>query len=135
MSKLLWVGNPVSYGSDGAAGLDLRSSAGYTIYPGKTVLVKTGTKVDIPSGYFGSIRDRSSLALKGIMVGGGVVDNDFRGEVGVILRNISRRIVYIKRHDRVAQMVIQPYFKPVLEEAKSLSATSRGSNGFGSTGI
>lgn len=127
-----------TYGSECAAGMDLYSSDTYSIAPGETVLVHTGISMEIPDGYFGAIYPRSGLATKqGLRLANcvGVVDSDYRGEIMVALHNDSATTQTVELHDRIAQMVIQPYVKPQMFEAvNELSETERGLGGFGHTG-
>ena len=124
------------YAHEGDAGFDLSSVEEYFLSPSKKILVKTGLQMEIPSGFFGSIRDRSGLAYKnGIHVLAGVVDSGYRGEVGVILVNHGEEDFKISVGDRIAQMIIHPHETPEIEEAEDTSETSRGESGFGSTGI
>lgn len=129
-----------SRGSDAAAGYDLYA---YTdgrdreIPPHSTRLVATGLQVEIPDGYFGAIFARSGLATKRSMRPAncvGVIDSDYRGEVMVALHNDSNAYQKITHGERVAQLVIMPYLSVEFEEVDELSATGRGSGGFGSTG-
>lgn len=127
-----------SYASSGAAGLDLRAAESGIVEAKSSLLIRTGLRCEIPKGYFGSLRSRSGLAVKhGIEVGAGVIDNDYRGEVCVLLRNHSEVDFEFMEGDRIAQMIIQPYarvqihaFREPLEDE-----TERGQNGFGSTGV
>lgn len=127
-----------TYGSKCAAGMDLYSSDTYSIAPGETVLVHTGISMEIPDGYFGAIYPRSGLATKrGLRLANcvGVVDSDYRGEIMVALHNDSSEIQSVELHDRIAQMVLQPYECPqILEAVNELNDTERGSGGFGHTG-
>lgn len=124
------------YAHEGDAGFDLSSVEEYLLSPGKKILIKTGLQMEIPSGFFGSIRDRSGLAYKnGIHVLAGVVDSGYRGEVGVILVNHGEEDFKINVGDRIAQMIIHPHETPEIEEAEDTSETSRGEGGFGSTGV
>lgn len=127
-----------TYGSKCAAGMDLYSSDTYSIAPGETVLVHTGISMEIPDGYFGAIYPRSGLATKrGLRLANcvGVVDSDYRGEVMVALHNDSTDTQLVELHDRIAQMVIQPYeCQQILDVVNELSDTERGSGGFGHTG-
>ena len=95
----------------------------------------TGLSMEIPSGYFGSIRDRSGLASKnGIHVLGGVVDSSYRGDVGVVLINLGQTEYRINKGDKIAQMLIEPVERAnIIEE--EISETPRGANGWGSTGV
>lgn len=129
-----------SYGSDYAAGMDLYALAGadgIVIEPSQTVLVHTGIAMEIPIGLAGFIYARSGLASKkGLAPANkvGVVDCDYRGEVMVALHNHGTVAQKIEKGERIAQMVIAPYFKADIEEAEELSDTVRGEGGFGSTG-
>jgi dUTP pyrophosphatase len=131
-----------AYGSYDAAGLDLSANLqaeGYSLYnlgPGERKLFKTGLSVAIPRGYYGRIAPRSGLAYKnGIDVMAGVVDSDYRGDVGVILINLDKEAHFVVEHGmRIAQLIIEDY-KPCLPIlCSSLDETERGSGGFGSTG-
>jgi dUTP pyrophosphatase len=132
-------------GTEGSAGLDL-CSCDFVLIPPKTrKLVSTGISVKVPIGTFGSIRSRSSLALKGIDVEGGVIDSDYTNVIGVIVSNNSDIDFIINRGDRIAQLIIQPYLRPTMVVEKNgqchvvsdllPNAKVRGNNGFGSTGI
>ena len=128
-----------TYGSAYAAGADLRAclDAPVTIAPGETVMVHTGLAMEIPEGYAGLVYARSGLASKrGLAPANkvGVVDCDYRGELMVALHNHSSESQTVEKGERVAQMVITPYFTAEFAEAQELSETVRGSGGFGSTG-
>jgi dUTP pyrophosphatase len=138
--ELLRIGNHAlplpSYGSDGAAGLDLSASHNVIMLPHERAIIETGFAWHIWPGYVGMIRPRSGLAAKhGIDVLAGVIDSDFRGEVRVILINHGYEDVRISAGDRIAQMVIQEYARMVPVEVEELTDTARGSGGFGSTGV
>ena len=126
-------------GSEGAAGYDLYACINepYTIAPHTTKKVETGLSIEIPHGYFGAIFARSGLATKeGIRPANctGVCDEDYRGEYVVALHNDSNTSYCVKRHDRVAQLVIAPYIAPEIEIVDEISDTDRGDGGFGHTG-
>ena len=127
-----------TYGSERAAGMDLYSADAYSIAPGETALVHTGISMEIPDGYFGAIYPRSGLATKrGLRLANcvGVVDSDYRGEILVALHNDSDSTQTVDIHDRIAQLVIQPYLRPQeLETVTDLTPTARASGGFGHTG-
>lgn len=128
-----------NYQTEGSAGFDLRANIKdkLEIAPLERLLVPTGLRVEIPSGFVGYVCSRSGLALKkGIQVinAPGVVDCDYRGDVGVILVNLSRDVQVIEPGERIAQMIIAPYERVDFEIADSLDETERGSGGFGSTG-
>ena len=126
-------------GSARAAGYDLYADTDKDImmFPGEVVEFFTGLALEIPDGYFGAVYPRSGLATKlGLRLPNcvGVIDSDYRGNVGIPLRNDSRSPVTVKAHERVAQIIIQPCPDIVLSEAQELSETDRGTAGFGSTG-
>ncbi|KAA5604371.1 dUTP diphosphatase [Roseospira marina] len=132
---------PPVYGSAYAAGLDLRADLHKndpmmtTLAPGERRLIKTGLAVAIPPGHYGRIAPRSGLALKyGIDVLAGVIDEDYRGEIGVILLNTSRIPFTVEHGDRIAQLVIEKIARPAPEYVDALPETGRGVGGFGSTG-
>lgn len=128
-----------SYGSAYAAGFDLYAilNEDITIKSHETFLVKTGLSMEIPVGYAGMIFARSGLATKkGLAPANkvGVVDSDYRGEVMVALHNHSNENQTISHGERIAQMVIMPFYKAEFIEVEELSDTERGAGGFGSTG-
>ena len=127
-----------TYGSENAAGMDMYSIETVTIDPGQTVMVHTGICMEIPDGYFGALYPRSGLATKrGLRLANcvGVIDSDYRGEVVVALHNDSTAPQVVRDGDRIAQLIISPYARPlVLSEVDELSNTSRGAGGFGHTG-
>lgn len=129
-----------SYQSSGSSGMDVRAhlSESLVIKPGRSVLVPTGLYLEIPSGYEVQVRSRSGLALKnGIMVlnSPGTIDSDYRGEIKVILMNLSSEDFVINNNDRIAQLVLSRYEKAELVLSDQLKETERGSGGFGSTGV
>jgi len=128
-----------SHGSASAAGYDLYAATSYDIEiaPHKTVKVDAGIAVAIPEGYFGAIYARSGLATKqGLRLANcvGVVDADYRGPIIVALHNDTDEYQYIHAGDRIAQLVIQPFWDVNFNEVKELDTTERGNKGFGSTG-
>jgi dUTP pyrophosphatase len=120
--------------SEHAAGYDIHCDANFTIQPGQQLLVSTGVKMEIPSGFYGQILPRSGLAVKHrIDTRAGVIDSDYRGEVKVVLVNEGDQAVDFNAQDRICQMVIIPHFSgPVV--VQNLNITTRGEGGFGSTG-
>jgi dUTP pyrophosphatase len=127
------------YETTGSAGMDLYANLTEPILlkPLQRVLVKTGLFIALPNDYEAQIRPRSGLAYKnGITVlnSPGTIDADYRGEIGVILINLSEKAFTINDGERIAQMVIAPYTKVSWMEVQELSETKRGSGGFGSTG-
>ena len=124
-------------GSDGAAGYDLYcDEESVTIEPGTRKMLSVGFSVAVPIGYYARIAPRSSLAWKhGIDVGAGVIDSDYRGLVRVILFNLGDAAFTVTRGDRIAQMILEKITTPEVCVVDDLSDTSRGSGGFGSTGL
>jgi dUTP pyrophosphatase len=133
-------GNPLpSYETALSAGMDLRAhlSEVVTLQPMERKLIPTGLRIELPAGYEAQVRPRSGLALKsGITVlnSPGTIDADYRGDIGVILMNLSGTAFEIKHGDRIAQMVIARHEKASWEQTDALSETARGEGGFGSTG-
>lgn len=124
-----------TYGTSGAAGLDLYASADVTIQPNERMLIPTGVAMEIPEGHFGYVMGRSGNTIKkGMIVALGLVDEDYRGEIGVMAFNQSNEAVSFAKGDRVAQMVILPYPKVEFNEVEELSKTERGTGGYSSTG-
>ena len=104
------------------------------------MLINTGLSIKLPKGTYGQIAPRSSLALKGIDIGGGIIDPDYSGEIRIILINNSSETFHITPDERIAQLVCIKYEPGELKEHKKdekfqISNTSRGRNGFGSTGV
>ena len=127
------------YETLGSSGMDIAAyiQQDIIINPSEKVLVATGFFLSIPRGYEVQIRPRSGLAAKkGITVLNtpGTIDSDYRGEIKVILVNLSKDKFLVKKGDRIAQMVVCPIVQAVMEEVKELSETDRGVGGFGSTG-
>jgi dUTP pyrophosphatase len=119
---------------EGDAGLDLYCIEDFEIEPNEIKIVRTGIAIEIPKGYFGLIKDRSGLAAKGLHVLAGVVDENYRGEVKVVLINLGKEKLKFEKHSRIAQLLIIPYSKVDVKE-EELSETERGKDGFGSSGI
>jgi len=124
-------------GSDWSAGYDLAASRPASIPPGGRAVVHTDLSVACPAGTYARIAPRSGLAIKkGIDVGAGVVDADYRGPVGVILFNLdSNNSFEVKVGDRIAQLILEKISMAAIEEVKDLDETVRGAGGFGSTGV
>ncbi|XP_022378785.1 deoxyuridine 5'-triphosphate nucleotidohydrolase, mitochondrial isoform X2 [Enhydra lutris kenyoni] len=122
-------------GSARAAGYDLYSAYDYMLPPMEKALVKTDIQVALPSGCYGRVAPRSGLAAKHFIdVGAGVIDEDYRGNVGVVLFNFGKEKFEVKKGDRIAQLICERIFYPEIEEVQVLDDTERGSGGFGSTG-
>jgi dUTP pyrophosphatase len=129
-----------SRASSGSAGFDLRAAIDgeVVLRPGERIPVPTGLVLEIPPGWEGQVRPRSGLALRhgiGVVNAPGTIDSDYRGEVAVILINLGESPFSLRRGDRVAQLVISRVESVEWEEAETLEESSRGSGGFGSTGM
>lgn len=124
------------YATTGSAAFDLHSIEAMTLYPNQVTKIRTGLSVELPEGTYGAIAPRSGLASKGITVynAPGIVDADYRGEVCVLLLNITEDRIKINVGDRIVQMLVLPYIKVEMEDTESLSETVRGTSGFGSSG-
>lgn len=121
----------------GDAGVDLHARQSATLAPGERTLIPTGIAVAIPKGYVGLVCPRSGLAMRhGISVvnAPGVVDSGYRGELQVIAVNLGDETVTLLRGDRIAQLVVVPLTNPSFDEVTELPASSRGEDGFGSSG-
>ena len=128
------------YETELSAGMDVRAflDSSITLEPLDRILVKTGLFAELEKGFEIQVRPRSGLALKkGITVlnSPGTIDADYRGEIGVILINLSKEKFVISSGDRIAQLVVCKYEQPKIVLSSSLSETQRGDKGFGSTGI
>ena len=128
------------YETSGSSGLDLSANikTPVEIEPGKTTIIPTGISVSIPKNFEIQIRPRSGLAAKNqitVLNTPGTIDADYRGEIKVILINLSKETFIVENGARIAQMVVCPVIKAKLKEVDSLENTSRGSGGFGSTGM
>ena len=127
------------YETEASAGMDLRAAldAPVTLKPLERTIVKTGLFIELPEGYEAQVRPRSGLAYKkGITVlnSPGTIDADYRGEIGVILVNLSQEEFVIENGERVAQLVIAKHEQAQWVEVENLDETDRGAGGFGSTG-
>ena len=125
--------------TQGSAGADLRAFINDTIIikPFERKLIPTGLKLELPQGYDAQVRSRSGLALKnGIAVlnSPGTIDSDYRGDIGVILINLSKDIFTVNNGDRIAQIIIAKHEFPIFIETEKLKSSDRGESGFGSTG-
>lgn len=129
-----------NYETNASAGMDLRANLteSITLKPLERTLVKTGLFIELPIGFEAQVRPRSGLAFKkGITVlnSPGTVDADYRGEIGVILVNLSNEDFVIENGERIAQLIISKHERAEWQETIELTETSRGEGGFGSTGI
>jgi len=155
MTKVLKVVTEerVGYTKAGDAGIDMKASGewvidldstkravvqdAYPLEPGERILCKTGLRVEIPAGYWGHVIDRSGLALKnGLHIMAGVIDETYRGELGIVIINLGKKPYEIKKGDRIAQMVVMPYTYLAVRYVKEddLTQTDRKSEGFGQSG-
>jgi dUTP pyrophosphatase len=133
------VHNLPNYETKASAGMDLRANLDepVTLAPLERTMVKTGLFIELPVGYEAQVRPRSGLAAKkGISVlnSPGTIDADYRGEIGVILVNLSKEDFTIENGERIAQLVIARHERAEWIEVENLSETKRGTGGFGSTG-
>lgn len=140
MIKIKYTNNSPMYQSLEAAGADIKADIekDIVIKPLQRVVVPTGIFLEIPEGYEAQVRPRSGLAAKhGITVlnSPGTIDSDYRGEIKVILINLSDEEFIIKNGERIAQMIIAPVVQADFVKDTVLNETSRGNGGFGSTGI
>lgn len=129
-----------NYETEGAAGMDLKANieSAITLKPLQRAIVKTGLFIALPIGFEAQVRPRSGLAAKkGITVlnSPGTVDADYRGEIGVILVNLSNEDFIVNDGERIAQLVVAKHERVNWKEVSVLTVTERGSGGFGSTGI
>jgi dUTP pyrophosphatase len=127
-----------SYARFGDAGLDLMAAEDVALEPGQRAAIRTGISVAIPQGYAGFVHARSGRALReGLALANapGLIDSGYRGELRVVCVNLDpAEPIYVKRGDKVAQLVVQPVERVDLEVVRELPATERGDGGFGSSG-
>jgi len=122
------------HASDFAAGCDFYSIEEVNLESGKTIKVRTGLAIEMPTTHYLRIEDRSGMAIKGIHKVGGIIDSDYRGEISIILHNSSGENYKIEKGDRIAQGILTPVSQSDFVEVDQLSETSRGTQGFHSTG-
>ncbi|MGI8775560.1 MAG: dUTP diphosphatase [Actinomycetota bacterium] len=126
------------YARAGDAGLDLLAAEDLELRPGERAAIPTGIAVAVPDGYAGFVHPRSGRALKeglGVANAPGLIDSGYRGEIKVIAVNLDpAEAIAVKRGEKIAQLVIQPVERVVLDEVDELTASERGEGGFGSTG-
>jgi dUTP pyrophosphatase len=119
----------------GSAGLDIYTLKKEVLIPGEITKIPTGLCLELPTNSYGRIAPRSSLSCKNIWINGGVIDEDFRGEVVVICINMSKETIEIGKGNKIAQLICESYYRPMVEVVNELSLTRRGNNGFGSSGM
>ncbi|MBI3671746.1 dUTP diphosphatase [Candidatus Azambacteria bacterium] len=125
-----------AFAHKGDAGMDVFSFESLELLPGEIKAVATGVKMEIPEGYVALVWDKSGLALKnGVKTMGGVIDSGYRGEIKIIMTNLSKEVLKIEKGQKIAQMPIQKFESPEVEAVSELSETKRGDGGFGSTGL
>jgi dUTP pyrophosphatase len=122
-------------GEYGDLAADLYASHGQVVEPGATVLVPTGVAMEFPSTHGALVEDRSGLAVKGITTLAGVIDPGYRGEIRVVVTNLSVGAIEIKQGDRIAQLRIVRRIEAEFVEVTELAEAKRGAGGFGSTGL
>ncbi|MDD5191646.1 MAG: dUTP diphosphatase [Candidatus Nanoarchaeia archaeon] len=124
------------YAHDGDAGLDIFSNEDCIIKAGERKLISTGISMELPDGYVALVWDKSGLAgNNGLHCLAGVGDAGYRGEYKIVVFNTSKDDYYVKKGQKVSQILIQPIMAAEIEEVKELSETKRGDGGFGSTGL
>ena len=117
------------------AGLDLFGLEEVNLSPKEGKVARTGIAIALPRGYVGLVADRSSLAKKGVKTAGGVIDAGYRGELHIVLWNISNEPIQLKAGERIAQLLVFPISTPAVKEVKEFDhQTERGAKGFGSSG-
>lgn len=126
---------PFAYFHEYDACMDMFANIDIVVEPESTVIIPTGISVEIPPGYEGLVRGRSGLASKGVQVHVGTIDENYRGDVGVILTNSSMYNFHVTKGARIAQFTVKPVVRIELVEADTLTDTERGENGYGSSGI
>lgn len=122
-------------GEYGDLAADLYASEGLTLEPGSTVAVPTGIAIEFPSTHGALVEDRSGLALKGLTTLAGVIDPGYRGEIRVVVTNLSASALEVNPGDRIAQLRIVQRIQADFEEVPELGEATRGAGGFGSTGV
>lgn len=121
--------------SEGAAGYDLYTPHDFVIKARDSTLIDTGVCIEMPPNMYAQIKSRSGNAVKHqIVAAAGVIDNDYRGTLSVLLFNHGKKSRQFRRGDRIAQFIVRQYYKLPLKECEQLSHTKRDANGFGSTG-
>ncbi len=128
------------YETSGSAGMDLRAMLAEPVIlkPLQRALIPTGLYIELPDGYEAQIRPRSGLAFKkglSILNAPGTIDSDYRGEIKILLINLSNETAIVNTGERIAQMIISKYERISFEEVDELSDTKRGAGGFGHTGL
>ena len=118
----------------GSAGYDLYAAHDAIIKPGDQACVKTNLVIELPNGCYGRIAGRSSVALKQVHTVAGVIDNDFRGNISIMLQNNGKTDYEIRQFDKIAQLICERHLLPTVVEVLDISTTERMDKGFGSSG-
>lgn len=125
-----------SFAYEGDAGMDLFSCEDCELEAGEIRAVSTGLRIAVPEGYAGFIWDKSGLALAGLTTLAGVLDSGYRGELKVVVANLGKRPLHIKKREKIAQLIIKKIERPKIVEAElDFDSTERGEAGFGSSGL
>jgi dUTP pyrophosphatase len=114
--------------------MDLYCLEDVLLTPQQGKVTRTGIALALPAGFVGLVADRSSMAKKGVKTAGGVIDAGYRGEIHIVLWNISGTEIRLNRGERIAQLLILPIATPAVREVRELDQTARGTKGFGSSG-
>jgi dUTP pyrophosphatase len=124
------------YSTEGAAAVDLRTAEDRYLDPGEIQTLSTGLFIHIPTGFAALVLPRSGQAKRGLAVANapGLVDEDYRGEIKVLVQNLTEDTLYVAYGERIAQLMFIPYAKAEFEVVDSLDESERGTGGFGSTG-
>ncbi|MFC1598002.1 dUTP diphosphatase [Patescibacteria group bacterium] len=124
------------YAHAGDAGMDVFSLENIELEPGQRQAVCTGVAMHVPEGHVALVWDKSGRSVKeGLTTMAGVIDSSYRGEVQIVLINLGDKPVRIEKHQKIAQILIQPVLSPTLNKVDELDDTTRGAGGFGSTGL
>jgi dUTP pyrophosphatase len=126
--------NILSLGTPDSAGLDIRSIEDIDILPGEIVKIKTGIRLEIPKNYFCLLANRSSMSLKNLIIMGGIIDSDYRGEIIVMLKNLGNTTYTVNKNDKIAQLICLNHIKSIKKVLKLNDNTLRRDQGFGHTG-
>jgi len=125
-----------NYAHPGDAGMDFYANETTTLQPRERKLISTGIALAIPQGFVGLFWDKSGIAAKhGLKTMAGVIDASYRGEIKILIHNLSEQLYLVEKGKKIAQLLIQPVEQRELVEVDNLEDTSRGAGGFGSTGL
>ena len=136
IKKLSATATSPKYANPGDAGMDFYSNETVHLQPNERKLISTGISMAIPESYVGLIWDKSGLANKhGLKTMAGVIDSGYRGEIKILVHNLSNQLYVVEAGKKIAQMLIQPIEQKAITEVEDLNQTDRGDGGFGSTGL